>query len=153
MKSDISIALGSDHAGFELKEFIKQELLKNGYKIHDFGAFTCESLDDFPSYAEKVSMAVTKNEYSKGILFCGTGIGMSIAANKVKGIRAAVCWNRYTSKVSRVHNNSNILCLGGRVLSQKRALGIVRIWLSEEYEGGRHQRRIDLVNEIENKLR
>ena len=151
MKPDISIALGSDHAGFQLKEFIKQELMKDSYKIHDFGVFSSEP-SDFPIQAEKVSVAVASNEHSNGILFCGTGIGMSIVANKVKGIRAAVCWNEYTAKVSRSHNNSNILCLGGRVLSCDEALKIVRGWLSEKYEGGRHQKRIDLIKEIENKL-
>ncbi len=151
MKPDISIALGSDHAGFQLKETIKEELVKKGYKIHDFGTYSPEP-SNFPVYAEKVSIAVAKNEYSRGILICGTGIGMSIAANKVKGIRAAVCWNEYTAKVSRNHNNANILCLGGRVLSKEEALKIVAIWLSEEYEGKRHQRRNDLIEKIENKF-
>ena len=151
MKPEISIALGSDHAGFQLKEFIKEKLEEQSYKIHDFGVFSPEP-SDFPIEAEKVSVAVAKNKYSRGILFCGTGIGMSIAANKVKGIRAAVCWNEYTAKVSISHNNANILCLGGRILSEDEALRIVKIWLSEEYEGGRHKRRIDLIKEIENKL-
>lgn len=146
----ISIALGSDHAGFQLKEAIKEELVNKGYKIHDFGAYSSES-SGFPVYAEKVSMAVAKDEYSRGILICGTGIGMSIVANKVKGIRAAVCWNEYTAKMSRSHNNANILCLGGRILSKEEALRIVMVWLSEEYEGGRHKKRNDLIEKIENK--
>ena len=152
MNPDVSIALGSDHAGFQLKEAIRKELSQKGYKIHDFGTHSPEP-SDFPVYAEKVSIAIAKNEYSRGILVCGTGIGMSIAANKVKGIRAAVCWNEYTAKVSRNHNNANVLCLGGRILSESEALKIVMVWLSEEYEGGRHKIRNDLIGEIENKFR
>jgi len=148
MDGGIPIALGSDHAAFQLKEFIKKELSNREYNVYDFGVFSEDSAD-YPVQAKLVSIAVAKGEYSRGILFCGTGIGMSIAANKVKGIRAAVCWNEFTAKVSRNHNNSNILCLGGRVLSEKEALKIVEVWLSEKFEQGRHQKRITLIEEIE----
>ena len=151
MKSTLSIALGSDDAGFKLKEMIKEELKKMGYEVGDFGTDSSQS-EDYPLYAEKVSKAVADGQYARGILICGTGIGMSIVANKLKGIRAAVCWDIFTAKASRAHNDANILCLGGRILLKEEAKAIVKVWLTEEFEAGRHQRRKDQLKDIENKL-
>jgi len=141
------IALGSDHAGFGLKEKIKQYLEKKGLEIKDYGCFSEESVD-YPDYAEKVARAVSSNEAEKGILICGTGIGMSIAANKVSGIRAAVCWDEKSAEMSRRHNDANILCIGARLIDQELALRIVDIWLSTDFDGGRHVKRVKKINAI-----
>ncbi|MCD6557707.1 MAG: ribose 5-phosphate isomerase B [Candidatus Aenigmarchaeota archaeon] len=141
------IALGSDHAGFGLKEKIKQYLEKKGLEIKDYGCFSEESVD-YPDYAEKVARAVSSNEAEKGILICGTGIGMSIAANKVSGIRAAVCWDEKSAEMSRRHNDANILCIGARLIDQELALKIVDIWLSTDFDGGRHVKRVKKINAI-----
>lgn len=144
------IALGSDHVGLELKKEIIQllELRKIPYK--DFGTYDSERTD-YPIYAEKAARSVASGESEKGIIFCGTGIGISIAANKVKGIRAVVCSDCYSAKLSREHNNTNILSLGSRVVGKDLAKLIVNTWLDAEYEGGRHQRRVEQIHEIEQK--
>ncbi|RLI97635.1 MAG: ribose 5-phosphate isomerase B [Candidatus Aenigmatarchaeota archaeon] len=141
------IALGSDHAGFGLKEKIKQYLEKKGLEIKDYGCFSEESVD-YPDYAEKVARAVSSNEAEKGILICGTGIGMSIAANKISGIRAAVCWDEKSAEMSRRHNDANILCIGARLIDQELALRIVDVWLSTGFDGGRHVKRVKKINAI-----
>ncbi len=144
------IALASDHGGFELKEVIKQYLEKNGLEYKDYGTFSTESVD-YPTYGEAAAKAVASGECERGLLFCGTGIGISIAANKVHGIRAAVCSECYSAEMSRRHNNANILALGGRVVGPGLAEQIVQVWLNTEFEGGRHERRVGLLSEIENK--
>jgi ribose-5-phosphate isomerase (EC 5.3.1.6) len=147
----MKIAIGSDHAGFRLKEKIKEFLLSKGYEVLDFGTNSTE-LTHYPIFAKEVARAVQRKEADFGILICGSGIGMSITANKFKGIRAALCLNEYMARMSRRHNNANVLCLGDRVLGEDLALSIVSAWLSEEFEGGRHQKRLELIQEIEESM-
>ena len=138
------IAIGSDHGGFEYKEEIKKHLVEKGYDVIDVGTFSKESCD-YPLIAQNLTQKIIDNELEKGILICGTGIGMSIAANKVKGIRAALCGDTFSARATRAHNNSNVLCLGQRVIGIELAFDIVDIWLSTEFDGGRHQKRIDML--------
>ena len=142
------IALGCDHGGYELKQEIKKYLDEKGIEYKDYG---CDSLDsvDYPIYAKKVAHAILDGECEKGILICGTGLGISLAANKVKGIRACVCSEPFTAKMSRAHNDCNILAFGARVVGGELAKMIVDTWINTEFEGGRHQRRVDLLMEIE----
>ena len=142
------IAIGADHAGFELKENIKKALEEYGYKVIDFGAHSADSVD-YPLIAKEVATHVANKNPNKGILVCGTGIGMSIAANKVKGIIAALCNDVETAELARKHNNSNILTLGGRTTDPKVAKEIVKKWLETDFEGGRHQRRVQEIRELE----
>jgi len=142
------IAIGSDHAGFPLKERIKKFLLEKGYEVIDFGT-TSEDSTHYPLFAKEVSLAVQKGEAERGILVCGTGIGMSITANKFRGVRAALCLNEYMARMSRLHNDANVLCLGDRVLGEELALSIVEVWLETPFEGGRHAKRVELIAEIE----
>lgn len=143
------IALGSDHGGFDLMQDIKKYLDEHNLKYEDFGTFSNESTD-YPIYAEKAARAVASGQCELGIIVCGTGIGISIAANKVKGIRAALCSDCFSAEMTRRHNNANILALGGRVLGCGLALKIVEIFLNTEFEGGRHTRRIDMISKLEN---
>ena len=138
------IALASDHAGFELKEAIKKHLVDNNYDIIDFGTNSTASVD-YPAFARMASEAVVAGECDKGLLCCGTGIGVSIVANKVKGIRCALCTNEFTAEMSRRHNDANMMALGARVTDQELALKMVDIWLSTEFEEGRHKRRVDMI--------
>lgn len=143
------IAIGADHGGFELKESIKKHLEEvGGFEITDYGTYSSESVD-YAAIAYKVGTAVTE-EKILGILCCGTGIGISMAANKVKGVRAACCSDYFSAKLTRAHNDANILCLGGRVVGAGLANELVDVFLSTEFEGGRHQRRIDQISAIEN---
>lgn len=142
------IAIGSDHGGFELKTHIMEYLKNQGLELFDFGTYSEDSCD-YPDIAEKVANAVADGECEKGILICGTGIGISIAANKVKGIRAALCGDVYSAKMTRKHNDANILCMGGRVTGRELAFMICDTFLSEEFEGGRHQNRIDKIHKLE----
>ncbi len=144
----MKIAVGSDHAGFPLKERIKDFLLNKGHEVLDFGT-TSEDSTHYPIFAKEVSLAVQRGEAERGILVCGTGIGMSITANKFRGVRAALCLNEYMARMSRLHNDANVLCLGDRVLGEELALSIVDVWLSTPFEGGRHKRRIELIGKIE----
>lgn len=140
------IAIGSDHGGFTLKQHVMKHLEERGIEYKDFGTYDTNSCH-YPVYAKAVAKAVVSGEYDRGILICGTGIGISIAANKVKGIRASLCSDTYSARLTRNHNNSNILCMGERVLGVGLALDIVDSWLDAEYEGGRHQTRIDMLEE------
>lgn len=142
------IALGSDHVGFELKEKIKVLLDEKGIEYKDYGCFGTERVN-YPIYGHKVAKAVASGECEKGILFCGTGVGISLAANKVDGIRAVVCSDPYTAVLSRQHNDSNILSLGARVVGLDLAKMIVEGWLETEFEGGRHQTRVEMIRDIE----
>ena len=142
----LTVAIGADHGGFELKEKIVEYLKSKNIQYKDFGTFSNESCD-YPEYAKKVAQAVSNKEFSRGILVCGSGIGMSIVANKFKDVRAALCWNESTAKSARTHNNSNILCLGERQLEDVFALELAGIWLNTEFEGGRHKTRIDMIEE------
>ena len=144
------IALGSDHAGFPLKEAIKKYLDGEGVEYIDCGAYDTQSCD-YPLQAEKTCLKVLNGECEKAVLCCGTGIGISMAANKVKGIRAACCSDYFSAKYTRMHNDANVLCLGARVIGEGAALELVNVFLNTEFEGGRHQRRIDQITELENK--
>jgi ribose 5-phosphate isomerase B len=144
----MKIAIASDHAGFELKNSILSYLKENGHTVKDFGTYSSERAD-YPEYGQKASMAVVSGEYERGILICGTGVGMSITANKIHGIRAVVCSESYSAILSRQHNDANILCLGGRVVGPGLANHIVEEWLSAVFQGGRHADRLALISEIE----
>ena len=144
------IGIGSDHGGFALKEAIKKHLEERGLEYKDFGTYSDASCD-YPVYGEKVGRAVVSGEADLGIAICGTGLGISLAANKVKGVRSCVCSEPYTAVMSRRHNNCNVLCFGARVVGSELAKMIVEEWLKAEFEGGRHQRRVDLIMEIENR--
>jgi ribose 5-phosphate isomerase B len=144
------VAFGSDHAGFELKEELKAFLSRSKIDYKDFGSYNHESCD-YPDYAEKVCEAVLSKEFDRGVLICGTGIGMSIAANKIKGIYAALCDNTYSAEMARKHNNSNVLVLPGRLIGKTLATEILKIWLSTEYEDGRHEKRLEKIRKIEEK--
>ncbi|AMP19791.1 ribose-5-phosphate isomerase [endosymbiont 'TC1' of Trimyema compressum] len=145
----MKIAIASDHGGFELKETIGEALLKKGIETMDFGTFSEESVD-YPDFALKVGEAINNKEADLGILVCGTGIGMSIAANKIDGIRCALCSDVYSAKMTRGHNNANVLALGQRVLGDGLAMMIVDTFINSHFEGGRHQRRLDKIKDIEN---
>ena len=142
------IAIGCDHGGFELKNKIIAYFKENNIPCKDFGIAVCESVD-YPDIAYPVAKSVAAGECEKGILICGTGIGMSMAANKVKGIRAAVCTDHFSARYTRLHNDANILCLGGRVLGDAFALELVDLFLNTPFEGGRHQNREDKIHAIE----
>ena len=143
------IAIGCDHGGFALKEAVKKHLEEKGIEIKDFGCYYTESVD-YAVHAAKVAHCVADGEAEYGILVCSTGIGISMAANKVKGIRAALCCDTHAAEMTRRHNNANILCMGGLVISEQTGLDIVDTFLSFEFEGGRHQRRVDQIAAIEN---
>mgnify|MGYP004468531185 FL=1 len=145
----MKIAIGNDHTAVKLKTHIKNFLENKGYDVTDFGT-SSEERTDYPLYGYKVARAVANKEFDFGILICGTGIGISLAANKVKGIRAAVCSEPYSAKLSRAHNNANIIAFGSRVVGSSLAEMIVEEFLTAEYEGGRHRKRIDMISEIEN---
>ena len=145
------IAIGSDHGGYELKERIANYLIKKGMTVEDFGCFSSETSVDYPDYGLAVAEAVAGGKYEFGIIVCGTGIGISIAANKVPGIRAALCTDCYMARMSREHNNANILALGGRVIGEGLALEIVETWLNAKFAGERHQIRLDKITGIEEK--
>ncbi len=135
------VAIGSDHGGFELKQRIIEKFSADGHVFSDFGCHSTASVD-YPDFAEAVCASVIEGKTDAGILICGTGIGMSMAANKFKKIRAALCHDHFTARMSREHNNANILCLGGRVLGVSVAEDIVHVWLTTPFSGGRHKNRI-----------
>ncbi len=142
------IAIGCDHGGFKLKAEIIKHLKDNGYEFKDFGTFSAESVD-YPDFGRAVAQAVKDGECDRGIVICGTGIGISISANKVPGIRAALCTDGFMAKMSREHNDSNVLALGERVIGVGLALDIVDIWLKTEFAGDRHRNRINKISDIE----
>ena len=144
----MKIAIASDHAGFELKSGVVSFLKGKGIAYRDFGCGPGETVD-YVDYGALAVEGMLSGKCGRAILFCGTGIGMSIVANKFRGIRAAVCWNPFTARVSRSHNDSNCLALGGRTLSLEEAVEIVRVWLETPFEGGRHERRVGKILEIE----
>jgi ribose 5-phosphate isomerase B len=144
----MNIALASDHAGFELKQGIAQFLREKGFLHHDFGSKPGEKVD-YVDFGVKAVQAIVSGGYDRGILVCGTGIGMSLVANKFKGIRAALCCDEYMARMSRQHNNSNCLTLGGRILPLDEALLIVETWLKEGFEGDRHARRLEKMAALE----
>ena len=144
----MKIAFGCDHAGFSLKAPVVKHLEELGYEVVDFGCYSPERVD-YPVQGEKAARAVASGECELGVLICGTGIGISLAANRVRGIRAAVCSEPYSAELTRRHNNANMIAFGARVIGVETAKDIVDAWLGAEYEGGRHQVRIDMLAEIE----
>ncbi|MBQ2967663.1 MAG: ribose 5-phosphate isomerase B [Clostridia bacterium] len=144
----MAIAIGSDHGGFELKNEIKKHLEDLGLAVQDFGTYTKDSVD-YPDIAEAVCVPVAAGAFEFGVLVCGTGIGISIAANKVNGIRAAHCTDAYSAAKAKEHNNANVICLGGRITGVDLALTIVDAYLNAEFEGGRHQNRVDKIMALE----
>lgn len=139
--------IGADHAGIEIKKFVKELFEKLGHEVEDLGPFSYDRVD-YPDFAVKVCEAVLKDQDSKGILICGSGIGMSMAANKFDGIRAALCHNEYSAKMAREHNDANVLCLGERVSGYGMVEAIVDAWNSNSFEGGRHEGRVEKINKL-----
>ena len=144
----MTIALACDHSALEMKQLVKDLLDEMGLAYRDFGTDTADSCD-YPVFAARAAKAVASGECDKGIVICGTGIGVSIAANKVKGIRCALCSEPYSAKLTRLHNDSNVLAMGARVIGPELARMIAETWLTTEFEGGRHQRRVDLLTALE----
>ena len=138
------IALGTDHAGYQLKEVIKAHLESKGYEVVDYGTNSKEPTD-YPDYIRPAALSVSKGENDLGIVFGGSGNGEAMVANKVKGIRCGLCWNRESALLTKEHNNANVISLGGRMVSEVDAVEIVDVWLQTEYRGGRHQKRIDKI--------
>lgn len=144
----MKIAIGCDHTAIDLKETIKKHLQDKGHEVEDVGTYSKESCD-YPIYGFKVANKIKNGEAERGVLICGTGVGISLAANKVKGIRAVVCSEPYTAKMARMHNNAQIIAMGARVVSDGLATDIVDAFMNAEFEGGRHQRRVDILSRIE----
>ncbi len=143
----MKIMIGCDHGGFDLKQVVVQFLRQQGHEVEDIGTDSMESVD-YPQYAVRVARSVASGRVDRGILLCGSGIGMCMTANRIPGARAASACEPYAARMSRRHNDSNILCLGGRFLGDQLALEIVAGWLHEEFEAGRHQRRVDLIDQL-----
>jgi len=143
----VKIALGSDHAGYVLKEAIKEHFTNKKIQYKDFGTFKLDSCN-YPEYSYKVSSAVASGDTDCGILVCGTGIGMCITANKIKGVRAAQAYDPQMAEMSRLHNDANVLCLGGRLLEPDQAFEIIDTWLNTSFEGGRHESRLNLISQL-----
>ena len=143
------IAIASDHRGYKMKEEIKKYFNDDGIEFKDYGTFSEERMD-YPEKAKEVAQAIQGGKAEKGILICGTGLGMSIAANKFKGIRCTVCYSEEVARYAKKHNDSNILALGAEVNTISQAIEIIRVWLATEFEGERHKRRIEMIKEIEN---
>ena len=148
----VAVALGADHAGWELKEALKAWLIDQGHQVLDFGTHSPDAVD-YPDYAAQVAEAVAVRKVDHGVLICGTGLGMAITANKVPGVRAAVCSDTFTARVSREHNDVNVLCLGARLTGQDLAREILEIWLDSTFAGDRHARRVGKITALEQRLR
>ena len=146
----MKIAVASDHGGFALKEKVKEHLIERGFDVEDLGTHSEESVD-YPVYGKACGEAVASGKADLGVVVCGTGIGISIAANKIDGIRAAHCHDVYSAEMTKRHNNANVICMGGRVIGRELAFKIIDAWLGAEFEGGRHQKRIDKIHALENK--
>lgn len=146
----MKIVIGCDHGGFDHKNAIVEHLKNRGFEVTDCGIYENKSVD-YPVIAEKVANEIVKGNAERGILVCGTGIGMSLAANKIKGIRAAAVSEHFSAKYTRLHNNSNIICLGGRVIGVGTAIELVDLFIDTEFEGGRHETRVNMITELENK--
>ncbi len=146
------LAIASDHAGFDLKESIVAYLHNEGVAVEDFGPVNSDSVD-YPDYGMRIAQAILDKEVERGIVICGTGVGMSIVVNRFPGIRGTLCSDLYTTKMCREHNDSNILIMGGRVIGKGLAQEIVKTWLETPFEGGRHQKRLDKIEDIDSKLK
>ena len=143
------IAIGCDHGGLQIKNAVIDYMKENGIEYTDFGCYTEESVD-YPIYAYKVARAVADGQAELGIICCGTGIGVSMVANKIKGIRAAVCTDEFCAEMTRRHNNANIMCMGGRVIDEEKAVKLASIFLNTPFDGGRHEKRVNMITDIEN---
>ena len=143
------IAIGCDHGGLAIKNAVINYMKENGIAYHDYGCYTDESVD-YPVYAYQVAKSVADGNAELGIICCGTGIGVSMAANKIKGIRAAVCTDEFCAEMTRRHNNANIMCMGGRVIDEEKAVKLASIFLNTPFDGGRHEKRVNMITEIEN---
>ena len=141
----MKIAIGSDHAGFRYKEVLKQHLVAQGHEVRDFGTHSTEPVD-YPVFIRPVAEAVSRGEFDRGIVLGGSGNGEAIVANRVRGVRCSLCWNIKSARLARAHNNANVLALGERLLSQEETVGIVDVWMATAFDGGRRQRRIDLID-------
>ena len=141
----MNLAIGSDHAGFKLKEKLKEFLKQEGHELKDFGTFSEESVD-YSDFAHPVASAVEKKEFDRGVLICGSGNGINMAANKHKGIRSALCWNKETAALARQHNDANIIALPARFINEQEAKQMVELFLNTDFEGGRHQKRVDKIS-------
>ena len=146
----MTVALACDHGGYEIKEAVRKYLEEQNIAYHDFGTYDTNSVD-YPVYAEKAARAVADKQCETGILCCGTGIGVSMVANKIKGIRAAVVTNEFCAEMTRRHNNANILCMGGRVIDSQTAVKLADIFLHTPFDGGRHEHRVNMISTIEAK--
>ena len=144
----MKIAIASDHAGYELKEYIKALLQDKGHEIHDFGTDDSDTSVDYPDHGRPAALSVAQGQNRRAVLVCGTGLGMSMTANRIPGIRGALCHNEYTAEMARKHNDANVLIMGGRILDQDQARKILDVWLETDFEGGRHQRRIELIDTV-----
>lgn len=144
------VVIGGDHAGFLLKNALRENLITKGYTVIDVGTDSTASCD-YPIYAARVADAILNGQAPLGILCCGTGIGMSIAANKIKGIRAACCSDVFSAKYTRIHNDANVLCMGARVIGEGLAMELVHAFLENDFEGGKHTRRVAMITELENR--
>ena len=143
------IAIGCDHGGLAIKNAVINYMKENGIEYKDYGCYIDESVD-YPVYAYQVAKSVADGDAMLGIICCGTGIGVSMAANKVKGIRAAVCTDEFCAEMTRRHNNANIMCMGGRVIDEEKAVKLASIFLNTPFDGGRHEKRVDMITQIEN---
>ena len=152
MDKELVVGIASDHGGYELKEAIYQHLLDQDYQVVNLGCFD-ESSVDYPDYALKLGESLKEGEFDRGILVCGTGIGISIAANKIPGIRAALCHDIYTAQMAREHNDANVLALGGRITGKNISLRIVDTFMSTKFGEGRHKKRVEKISEIEQKYK
>lgn len=146
------IAIASDHAGYDLKETVSNYLLKNGWEVEDMGPHNSDSVD-YPDYGLKVAKGVANHEFERGIVICGTGIGMSIVVNRLPGIRGTLCYDLYTAKLCREHNDSNILILGGRVVGKGLTEEILKTWLETQFAGGRHIKRLEKIKQIDRMIK
>jgi ribose 5-phosphate isomerase B len=147
----MKIVIGSDHAGLSLKEELKEFLGSLGYRVHDMGTHSAQA-SDYPDYAAKVAEAVSTGQFPRGVLVCGSGVGMAIVANKFSNVRAVVCLDEETARISRCHNDTNIIALAERRTKTEDAQGILKTWLETEFEGGRHKARLDKIRDVERRL-
>ncbi len=145
MEKKMIIGMASDHAGFELKEYIKKELFSMGYDVKDYGTHSEESVD-YPDYAHPLASDISDGKLRIGVLICGTGNGISMTANKHRNVRCALCWEPEIARLARQHNDANVLAMPGRFISKEKALESVKVFLDTDFEGGRHQRRVDKIN-------
>jgi ribose 5-phosphate isomerase B len=142
---DMNIAIGSDHAGFRYKELLRARLAELGHSVQDFGTYSADQCD-YPTFIRPVAEAVARGDFDRGIVLGGSGNGEAIVANRVPGVRCALCWNLETARLGRAHNNANVISIGERTVSEAEAIAILETWLTTPFEGGRHQRRIDLID-------